>query len=81
MIAKRIHRETAMNAPVPSPELLRSVRSGFVQQGTSLFRWCNEQGITRQYAAAVLTGKRNGPSAKKLLAFIIAAAELRKDAA
>ena len=50
----------------PSPELLSLVRATFVRQGTSLNKWCSENGVSRQYVTAVLLGKRNGEKAQKL---------------
>lgn len=58
----------------PGKPLLASVRAGYVMKGTSLYRWCGENGIKRQYAAEVLTGRRNGPKAQALRRRLIAAA-------
>lgn len=49
-----------------SPDLLRQVRARLVQQGTSLSKWCSENGIKRQWATAVLVGRRNGPAARAM---------------
>jgi hypothetical protein len=65
----------------PSPEMLRAVRASFVQQGTSFAKWCEEHGIVRQYAGAVLLGKRNGPAAKALRRRLLTAAKLERSAA
>jgi hypothetical protein len=50
----------------PGKTLLATVRAGYIVKGTSLYRWCQDNGINRQYAAEVLTGRRNGPKAKAL---------------
>ena len=52
--------------PSPSPELLRTVRGSLVQQGSSLTKWCETNGISRQWATAVLIGRRDGPAARAL---------------
>lgn len=70
-----------MVAHPPSSVLLQAVRGAFVQQGTSLAKWCLENSVTRQYASAVLTGGRNGPSAQKLRLKIIRAAFAKQRAA
>jgi hypothetical protein len=57
-----------------SPELLRSVRAGFIQQGLSLTKWCVANEIKRQWATAVLIGRRDGPAARAMRSQIIAAA-------
>lgn len=61
----------------PSADLLLQARIGFLQQGSSLAKWCSENKITRQWATAVLTGRRNGPAAKTLREKIIVAATLK----
>lgn len=50
----------------PSPELLQQVRGLFIQQGTSFTKWCEANGVSRQWATAALRGYRNGPAAKAL---------------
>lgn len=57
----------------PSPELLREVRGQLIRQGTSLTKWCSEQGISRQWATAALVGYRRGPAASTLVVRIISA--------
>lgn len=52
--------------PAPSPELLWTVRAALVQQGTSLAKWYEVNGISRQWATAVLIGRRDGPAARAL---------------
>jgi len=60
----------------PSIQLLRSVRVGFIQQGTSLTKWCQHNGVSRQWATAVLLGKRNGNTAQLLRSRLIDASRL-----
>lgn len=51
----------------PSLELLRQVRAGFLLQGSSLAKWCAENGLSRQWVCASLTGMRRGPAAKAIM--------------
>lgn len=60
----------------PPESLYPSVRAAFIQQGSSLNRWCSENGVNRVVATYALTGKRNGPAAKALVRRIEAAAGL-----
>lgn len=61
---KRVYQ---MNTtPTPGKELLLQVRIAFLQQGTSLSRWCINNGANHSYAHQALTGKGNYPS---ILAF------------
>lgn len=46
--------------------LYAQVRAAFTLSGTSLARWCSEAGVKRQWATLVLTGKRNGTTARAL---------------
>lgn len=57
------------------------VRVGFLKQGTTFHKWCRENNITRQWATAALTGRRNGAAAKALRGRIIQAAALEEEAA
>lgn len=54
----------------PGASLLAQVRSGFIYQGTSLSKWCIENGVCRVWAADALRGKRNGPRAAELRALL-----------
>jgi hypothetical protein len=62
-------------------DALLQVRVGFLKQGTTFHKWCQENNITRQWATAALTGRRNGPAAKTLRERIIRAATPEKEAA
>lgn len=61
-------------APAPGPDLVRRVRAGFVMKGTTMHRWCREQGIAVQNVRQTLTGAWNGPKGRKLRALVIKAA-------
>jgi hypothetical protein len=63
-----------MQLTTPSPELLIRVRAAFVEQGSSFAKWCLENKISRQWATAALTGRRDGPRARDLRAKILKAA-------
>lgn len=65
----------------PSADLLLNVRIGFLQQGSSLAKWCAENKVSRQWATVVLSGQRNGPAAKKLRERLIRAALWRESTA
>jgi hypothetical protein len=69
--AKTKSRATA--AP-PGADLYCAVRAAFVRRGTSLNAWCKSEGVSRQYAAQVLSGESTGPSAKALVARLLSAA-------
>lgn len=58
------------------PELVTQVRAGFVLKGTTLGRWCREQGLMPQHARLCLLGGWNGPKGKKLRARLLAEAGL-----
>lgn len=50
-----------MTTPAPGLDLHLKVRAGFVAQGTSMKRWCKDQGITPSNARDALIGRWNGP--------------------
>jgi hypothetical protein len=50
---------------LPGPDLLASVRAGFVARHSSLSKFCQQNGLTPSWARQVLIGKRTGPSATK----------------
>jgi hypothetical protein len=54
--------------------LLNEVRAGFVRQGRSLHRWCQENGVAHSNARDCLLGVWNGPAATALRSRLIAAA-------
>jgi hypothetical protein len=69
------------DALAPCPELVRKVRANFVLQGTTLGRWCRENGIPRQNARDTLLGGWDGPKGRELRAKILKAAGLVAKAA
>ena len=50
----------------PSKELYLKVRAGFIARGTSLHKWCDEQGIKPSNARIALIGGWDGPKGKAL---------------
>lgn len=52
------NKQTLKFCIVGSPELYKSVRAGFVNQGTTLNRWCIETGRKRQTVEKALKGDR-----------------------
>ncbi len=55
------------------PELYLQVRTGFISQGSSLNKWCLENGIKRQNALVCLKGVWNGPKGTALRERIVIA--------
>jgi hypothetical protein len=47
----------------------------FKMKGTTLNKWCNENGIAMTNARTYLLGKRNGPKAREWRRRIVEAAE------
>lgn len=66
--------------PPPGPELVLTVRAGFVRQGTSLGRWCRENGYRLQNARNALVGGWDGPKGRTVRAVLIEAAGLARKA-
>ncbi|EHN5173281.1 hypothetical protein KI912_003137 [Salmonella enterica] len=60
----------------PSPELLAKVRAGFMVNGTSLHKWCQENGVKYANARQALIGAWDGPAGKKLRIKLITKAGL-----
>ncbi|MGO2233490.1 MAG: hypothetical protein ACTH5B_05405 [Marinomonas sp.] len=54
-------------------ELYTRVKAGFILQGSSLGRWCLNNGVSRQNAAQALKGIWNGPKSTALKELIVAA--------
>lgn len=50
----------------PSPELLTKVRVALMLNGTSLHKWCKENGVGYANARQALIGAWDGPMGKKL---------------
>lgn len=55
---------------VPSPKIYALIRAGFVAQGTSLNRFCQEHGFGRQNARHACLGTWKGPKGKEALAWL-----------
>lgn len=62
--------------PIGSPGLYVAVRAGFVNQGSSLNKWCLAHGVSRQTAERALSGVTTTRKALRLVASIIAEALL-----
>lgn len=67
-------RHSLAFAVLPSDDLYRMVRAGFVAQGTTLNAWCSARGIHRQTAERSLKGERNGRRSRELRDRLVAAA-------
>lgn len=57
----------------PGPDLLNTVKAGFVLQGTTYTQWCKANAVERTGARAALLGGWRGPKAKKLVHRLIKA--------
>jgi len=66
--------------PQPGPELLTSVRVGFIRQGTTFSAWCRARSINRGNATMALLGGWRGPKGQVLVRKIVKAAGLREAA-
>ncbi len=60
--------------PEPGRRLLDLVRGKFVIAGSSLNRWCAENGVSRHAALAALTGASIGDEAQRLRIRLLKAA-------
>ena len=60
----------------PGKPLLVQVRIKFIEQGTSLSRWCINNGVDHSYAHRAITGTLAIPAAVKLRERILVAAGL-----
>jgi hypothetical protein len=63
--------------PAPGQELLRTVRAGFVKQGSSLGTWCRTNDLHLSNARQALLGSWDGPAGRALRNRIIKAAGVR----
>lgn len=52
-------------------ELYQKVRGKLVIKGTTLNRWCIENGVTRQWAEKALKGERKGNASRELVKRIV----------
>ena len=69
---------TRVAASKPDYHRVTMVRAGFVAKGTSLHRWCTQNGLDSSNVHKTLTGKWVGPKASTLLAITLAAAGVNK---
>lgn len=61
-------------AVVGSPDIYLAVRAAFVNQGTTLNKWCLSNGVSRQSAEKALKGERVGKTALELVDRIVSVA-------
>lgn len=59
---------------VGSPRLYDAVRAGFINQGTSLNRWCIANQVNRQTAQKALMGITGSKNARDLVQRLVEAA-------
>lgn len=62
----------------PGLELVRQVRTHFILRGTTLTRWCRENGLQIANARMALYGSWNGPKGKALRTRILRGAGVVK---
>ncbi|AKB07703.1 TPA: hypothetical protein ACGFW3_002676 [Vibrio cholerae] len=62
-----------------SVDLYTQVKAGFLLQGTSLNRWCVENGVHRQNAAQALKGLWKGEKSNSLKEKIIVASGITSE--
>ncbi|GHW89636.1 hypothetical protein VCSRO6_0761 [Vibrio cholerae] len=62
-----------------SVDLYTQVKAGFLLQGTSLNRWCVENGVHRQNAAQALKGLWKGERSNSLKEKIIVASGITSE--
>ncbi len=60
-----------MRDKTPDKTLLRRVRAKFIENGTSLHKWCRQSGVDWSYACKSLTGEADFPAACELRMRII----------
>lgn len=61
----------------PSPKTYALIRAGFVAQGTSLNKFCQERGLSRQNARHACLGTWKGTKGKDFLAWLYAESQKR----
>lgn len=61
----------------PSLDLHRQVRAGFVSQGTSLHKWCEDNDILPSNARDALIGRWNGPKGQALRNRVVKASRIQ----
>jgi len=66
-----------MSTPHPSLDLLKQVKIGFIQQDTTLSRWCRENGTHVSNARNALIGTWNGPKGRAMRQRLVKAARVQ----
>lgn len=69
-----------MHAPSPGNELNLEIRAGFVRQGTTLTRWCKENGLKQSNVRDAILGSWDGPKGRAVRAKVAKAAGVRNAA-
>jgi hypothetical protein len=59
---------------VGSTDLYKAVRAGFINQGTSLNKWCIAKGLNRQTVEKALRGERRSRLSRAVLSDAVSAA-------
>ncbi len=72
-LGKKAQPDTTMTSPLKTDEqqdpmevAYRNIKGNLIIQGTSLAKWCRENGTDIQNLRHAFKGKWNGPRAKKL---------------
>lgn len=55
----------------PGPNLYAVIRARLITKGTTLNRWCQQNGVAHANARLALLGKWNGPKAQALRKIIL----------
>ena len=79
-IIHHIERNISLSV-VPSDDLYRMVRAGFIAKGTTLNAWCIANGVNRQTAEKSLKGQRESKRSRELRDLLVSAALNIKSAA
>ena len=64
----------------PTDDLLRSIKAGFISQGTTFTKYCLDNGIQPPNARMAIRGGWKGPKATKLVQQIMKAAGVQEAA-
>jgi len=63
-------------APLPSKDLMREVRIGFIRQGTTFTDWCRRHDLHVPAARSAVIGTWDGPKGRAMRARIVRAARI-----
>lgn len=69
-----------MRTPSPGPELNLEIRVGFIRQGTTLTRWCKDNGLRISNVRDAILGSWDGPKGKAIRAQVAKASRVRSAA-